>query len=497
MNKTKFELRLENSVLNKLNTYLITDSIRELYSNLDTFLKRKNSHNVHFKLESTSSNHSISDSYSDINSRCDIDGSDDELMQNNDEHIEILKLRHINLSKSINSIMGRTSMNDTQKSLPKSIFLITGARGKGKSSFMSLIYQQLCLFKFVKFPNSPLLSQSTANAPISPLAKVKSPTVEPFYLFYFLKPGDHFLSILIDIIMKMRLKYLTKGKILKSLFLINKFKIKKFYSNLDCSYSLNNELFDKKSIIEQLHASLCLGPVTIFLDGLSEMDTNHTVKICDWLPTKFDSCKFVITLNRSSEHYADLVNTKSCIIHELNVFSNETDYRLMVAKILSNKNINSNEIDTDKNLLAKNVLYGKFISFLNELKLSNHYTNPLFIQMIAQEIFTFDKEIYKRNQVNMNIVSSNEHVIRHDSTEHHSKITNELSGNPYDKQALVSVNESNSTANHSVNIINSYIEEVSTLRGIMEKIIKRYINKKNNWSLDNTIPLSTGITFFD
>lgn len=214
MDKTKFELRMENSVLNKLNTYVITDSIKELYKNLDTFLKRKSSHNVHFKLESTSSNYSISDSHSDMNSKSDIEGSDDELMQNNDEYLEILKLRHINLSKSINSIMGRANnnMNDAQKSLPKSIFLITGARGKGKSSFMSLVYQQLCLFKLAKFSDSLLPESTTIASTISPVPKVKSPNqVDPFYLFYFLKPGDHFISVLIDIIMKMRLKFLNKG----------------------------------------------------------------------------------------------------------------------------------------------------------------------------------------------------------------------------------------------------------------------------------------------
>lgn len=227
------------------------------------------------------------------------------------------------------------------------------------------------------------------------------------------------------------------------------------------------------------------------------MDSNHTIKINDWLPIKCDSCKFVITLNKSSEHYADLIGTKICITHELNVFSNETDYRIMIAKILSNKNINSNEINTDKTLFAKNALYGKFISIFNELKSSNHFTNPLFIQMIAQEIFTFDKEIYKRHYVNMdmalNVISTEHttHQIDSDLTEGHAQASNEWSENSQNKQAIVPV-----SSNHSVNIINSYIEEVSTLRGIMEKIIKRYINKKNNWSLDNTIPLSTGIIFF-
>ena len=77
-----------------------------------------------------------------MNLKSDIEGSDDELMQNNDEYLEILKLRHINLSKSINSIMGRANnnMKDAQKSLPKSIFLITGSRGKGKSSFIDKLF---------------------------------------------------------------------------------------------------------------------------------------------------------------------------------------------------------------------------------------------------------------------------------------------------------------------------------------------------------------------
>ncbi len=206
--KSKPESEVESFVFNKLRKYVITDSIKELLKNVDVFLKRKQSFNVHFKFESNSK-HSFSDNQSNINFKMN-DESDDETIQTNDEYLEILKLRHLNFS--VNSMVGESYSN--QKTLSKNIFLITGSRGMGKSSVIAFIYKQLCLVKSLNLGDTSLQFESTFTLSTSQTLKLNSNRVheEPLYLFYFLKPKDHLKSILIDIIIKMRLKYLNKSK---------------------------------------------------------------------------------------------------------------------------------------------------------------------------------------------------------------------------------------------------------------------------------------------
>lgn len=133
---------------------------------------------------------------------------------------------------------------------------------------------------------------------------------------------------------------------------------------------------------------------------------------------------------------------------------------------------------------SNNLIYGKFLSIYTELKTADHFSNPLFIQLIAQEIFTFDKEIYKNNPINSALNRRSPYNL--DRSLESLDTSRELKN----RSPTASIRSSMSTeSTSSVNIINSYIEEVSTIREIIQKIIKRYI-KKFNWSTDSSTPLS-------
>ena len=83
----------ETFIYNKLNNYLLTDTVKETIKNIDIFLKQKTVHNVHFKLENEDpylSNEDY-DNQIETDSRSSFEQSDD--------YLEILKLRHVNLSK--------------------------------------------------------------------------------------------------------------------------------------------------------------------------------------------------------------------------------------------------------------------------------------------------------------------------------------------------------------------------------------------------------------
>ena len=249
----------------------------------------------------------------------------------------------------------------------------------------------------------------------------------------------------------------------------------------DSSTSIDHELYDTKSIIEQFHASLALGPAFIFIDGLGELETQNTISLNVWLPNKLENtCKFVITLSRSSDYYSELSARKTSVSQELTIFKNDNDYREMFARLIG---LN---LGTLSNNHSNNLIYGKFLNIYSELKTADHFSNPLFIQLIAQEIFTFDKEIYKNNPINS--------AVNRRSPRNHDR---SLAEGPDPAGDTLSVRSTMSTdSNVSVNVINSYIEEVSTIREIIQKIIKRYI-KKFNWSTDKSMPLSIeGYLFF-
>ena len=90
-------------------------------------------------------------------------------------------------------------------------------------------------------------------------------------------------------------------------------------------------MYDLTSIIEKFQVSLSLGPVYIFIDGLSELDnTSTTFNINQWLPNKLDvNCKFVFTLYKHCESYIELSKRKYTQIREFNALANETDYKLI------------------------------------------------------------------------------------------------------------------------------------------------------------------------
>ncbi|CAF1140264.1 unnamed protein product, partial [Brachionus calyciflorus] len=92
------------------------------------------------------------------------------------------------------------------------------------------------------------------------------------------------------------------------------------------------------------------------------------------------------------------------------------------------------------------------------------------------EIFSFDKEIFKNHPVHLSRLNS--------------VAGSGVDGSLVEGHEIVSSRSSaSSLLNNSVNIMNSYIEEVSTIREIIQKILKRYL-RKNNWSVNKDMPLS-------
>jgi len=345
--------------------------------------------------------------------------------------------------------------------------MIVGPRAKGKSALMAKLYEHYVLGRnFDEIRPSILYNDSISS--IKSNTNLSSQHQHPkqtdiLFLFYFLKPDDYLLNVLVDVTHKIRSKY----------------------GNKDCTFGLNQELHDKRSIIDQFHASLGLGPVIIFIDGLTELNSNHSIKLSTWLPNKLDSnCKFVFTLTKSSEYYNELNSRKASTSFELNIFSEENDYRLIFGKYLG---IEDEYLDNLNHNLSNNALFGKFLSYFHELKTADHINNPVFIQVIAQELFSFDKEIYKTHPVYSNRKNSGSNLGQLDS-DHGNLISSTF------VTQSVSSNQSNNTSSlsaSSINIINSYIEEVSTIREIIQKILKRYL-KKNNWSVNSSTALSVG-----
>ncbi len=237
-------------------------------------------------------------------------------------------------------------------------------------------------------------------------------------------------------------------------------------------------MHDSKSIIEQFHSSLELGPSIILIDGLDGLNSKQ--KLSTWLPPKIEAhTKFVLTLRKSSEYYTELKANSYCESFELNVFKQEKDYHNLFGKLL----------DVNSNKDSNNVLFGKFLSIFNEFKMAHHASSPLYAKLIAQEIFSFDKDIFKANPV------TSARYPREDSASSSSfdlyddiKVNSSLS--------YSSMSSSSARTTSSVNVMQNYIEEVSTLRELIQKIIKRYI-KRNNWSTNKTMPISLESKYFE
>lgn len=194
MNKTKFELRLENFIYNKLNDYVVTESIRDLIKKLDLFALNHSSELTQNSLNDVNKN--------DFNENASIVSNDEQ--NQTEEYLEILKLRHINLARSVVKNVGNNPK--------KRIFLIYGPRAGGKTSFMLQVYRNVNslpsgTFSMSDLPDS-LKNRSIAS---SSTRSIHNNKPKPLFLFYFLKPKDSFLSVLIDITYKMRLKYAKLG----------------------------------------------------------------------------------------------------------------------------------------------------------------------------------------------------------------------------------------------------------------------------------------------
>lgn len=384
---------------------MFTDNFVNLAKMVDMFLKPRQLTSVSFKLEASQEfKHETVEDFNMYN-------FDADLEDEKDDFLEILKLRHLNLS---------SSFTPAPMAKQKQIYVVSGPRGHGKTTFMASLYQ-----KYVINANLANLTDS-------------------FCLFYFLEPEDHLINTLVNITSKLRAKYLKK----------------------DSLSSLDSELFDQKSIIEQFNAALLLGPANIFIDGLSELNPKMNLPIGQWLPQKIDEpeCKFVFTMRDSSEYYRELSKRSDCLLHNLILLDSISDYERFFKKYLGVTNATNS-----------NVLYTKYLNIFNELKTSEHVNNPLFLTLIAQELFSFDKEIFKNHPVHMSRLNSVVTSVDGSLVEGHEIVTSRSSAS--------------SLLNNSVNIMNSYFEDVATIREIIEKILKRYL-RKNNWSVDDTVPLS-------
>lgn len=169
--------------------------------------------------------------------------------------------------------------------------------------------------------------------------------------------------------------------------------------------SLDRELSDQYSLIQQFQASMRLGPVFLFVDGLSELDQNHSIPFDLWFPERrLDSSsapadtRFILTVRRTSELYLSLTspnsNNKTVSVCDMRAFLSDSDYHELVAPVFS---FYSDEIrQFDPNL---NCLVAKHLDLFASMKESNHIENPMYISLMAHEVFTFDKEIHRSHRV--------------------------------------------------------------------------------------------------
>jgi hypothetical protein len=220
-----------------------------------------------------------------------------------------------------------------------------------------------------------------------------------------------------------------------------------------------------------------MGPVIVFIDGVGEVESKNVVNLNVWLPMNLErNCKFIFTLNGTSSTYDFLIRTRKHQSIKLNMktFQTDEDYIMFFArqfKIESSKLLNASNkkvyrIPSDllslENQNTNNKLYEKAIKSLPELKLARNSYNPFFCLIIAQELFTFDKEIFEIQFNNLEQRSS-----------------------------LIPDDDIKPNSSSSVTVFNSYIEEVCTIRELVEKVIKRYI-LKYSWNANDNIQVSAG-----
>lgn len=194
----------EDFVHQKLRNYVDTSGTRELRRRVEQFLKHKPNHGVHFKLDNKPNN--IPPRNNPNVFKDEIQSLEESIHDESEEFLEILRLRHSNLSR-----IGSNSSKSQRNS--KKILLITGDRGYGKTCLMASLYKQYVLDGG---GGSGLTSESSSSGSFKNRTSSSSSSSnnQQFFLFYFLKSNDYLIDMIIDVTRKMRLRYLKKGMLL-------------------------------------------------------------------------------------------------------------------------------------------------------------------------------------------------------------------------------------------------------------------------------------------
>lgn len=162
----------------------------------------------------------------------------------NEDFMEILKLRHTNAPSSVlstpsfSNLAKFSSAKKRRAYNPVKLCLVLGPRGQGKTAFMSLLYHNYQINQCLD-PDQLTLDakkkqgvfdeldeeeeqeaaeeeeeEEEEEGNFKPRAQSSAKPLnqkQPLYLFYFLKSNDHFESIIVDMIIKLRLKFTMIG----------------------------------------------------------------------------------------------------------------------------------------------------------------------------------------------------------------------------------------------------------------------------------------------
>jgi hypothetical protein len=261
------------------------------------------------------------------------------------------------------------------------------------------------------------------------------------------------------------------------------------FKNKDCTASIDSEFHDRKSIIEEFHSSLKYGPVVIFIDGLCAIEPKNYLPIDIWLPQRLEkNCKFVFTLNSSSKLYDEFASTrkKQYVHQELITFKYEADYKQFFSKFLITDYEAKFDDSNSKLIVQKhdphNSLFNKFLRTLPELKVARHFTSPLYCQIIAQEIFSFDKDLYDNHP--FKYIDDNS---RRDDDDYYSSSDDDAINTTYLESSSLNVKKQK-----VLNMFDIYIDDVYTLNELFQYFIKRQLFKYS-WNFDASVPVSIGI----
>ncbi len=145
---------------------------------------------------------------------------------------EVISQHNLKL-KSFSSVMA-TSKQPVEPKKP-SIFLITAPTGYGKTTFLSYMY-----------------------------AKYSKINKDQMCLFYLVRSDFTMFSVFIDVIKKMRLQYLSVGKLLTQFFNFIKYVGLGFWANLiKLNWSLISFLLESKMFFDQFSSNQTVLPASI------------------------------------------------------------------------------------------------------------------------------------------------------------------------------------------------------------------------------------------